>query len=47
MPYLSLTAADVKPAVRDQLIERREYITTYGEELPEIRDGMWTVSKAT
>jgi phosphoketolase len=45
--HLSRTAAYVKPALRDKLIEQRESITTYGEDLPEIRDGMWTVPKAT
>ncbi len=39
--------AYIKPAVRDKLIEHRESITTYGEDLAEIRDGMWTVPKAT
>jgi hypothetical protein len=37
----------VEQAVRDQLIEHRQFITTYGEDLPEIRDWMWTVPKAT
>jgi len=47
VPQLTQTAAYVKQAVRDKLIEHREYITTYGEDLPEIRDWMWTVGKAT
>jgi xylulose-5-phosphate/fructose-6-phosphate phosphoketolase len=38
--HLSRTAAYVKPALRDKLIEHRESITTYGEDLPEIRDGI-------
>jgi hypothetical protein len=40
-------AADFKPAIRGKLVERREYITTYGGDVPEIRDGMWTMSNAT
>ncbi len=47
LPHLSRTAAYDKPAVRDKLLEHREYITTSGEDLPEFRDGMWTVPKAT
>ncbi len=47
LPHLSRTAAYDKPAVRDKLIEHRQSITTYGEDLPEFRDGMWTVPKAT
>jgi phosphoketolase len=40
VPQLSRTAAYVKQAVRDKLIEHWQYITTYSEDLPEIRD--WT-----
>jgi xylulose-5-phosphate/fructose-6-phosphate phosphoketolase len=42
VPALSAVAAYVKQAVRDKLIEHRRYITTYGEDLPEVRDWRWT-----
>ena len=42
VPELTKTAAYVKQAVRDKLIDHRQYITTYGEDMPEIRDWVWT-----
>jgi len=50
-PSRSVPAADraaiVKPAVGDQGIAHRESLTTSGEDLPERRDGIGTVPKAT
>lgn len=38
---LGYMAAYTKQAMRDKLIEHKEYITKYGEDLPEIRDWRW------
>jgi xylulose-5-phosphate/fructose-6-phosphate phosphoketolase len=42
VPKLAYRAAYAKQAIRDRLIEHREYITAYGDDLPEIRDWRWT-----
>ncbi len=41
VPKLGYHAAYVKQAVRDKLIEHKEYIVKYGEDLPEIRNWKW------
>jgi xylulose-5-phosphate/fructose-6-phosphate phosphoketolase len=41
VPKLGYAAAYAKQAVRDKLIEHREYITRYGEDMPEIREWTW------
>ncbi len=41
VPKLRHLAAYAKQIVRDKLIEHREYITTYGEDMPEIRNWQW------
>lgn len=41
VPKLGYHAAYVKQAIRDKLIEHREYITEHGQDLPEIRDWQW------
>ncbi len=38
VPNLGCVAAYAKQAMRDKLIEHRLYITTYGEDMPEIRN---------
>ncbi len=42
VPKLRMIAAYTKQAIRDRLIEHRQYIETHGEDPPEIRDWMWS-----
>ena len=41
LPQLESRAGYVKQALRDKLIEHREYIVRHGEDLQEIRDWRW------
>ncbi len=41
LPGLGSRAAYVKQAVRDKLLEHREYIVTHGEDMPAVRDWRW------
>ena len=41
VPGLSRRAAYAKQAIRDKLIEHKEYIREYGDDLPEIKDWTW------
>lgn len=42
VPKIGSLAAYAKQAIRDKLIEHKEYITKYGDDMPEIRDWRWT-----
>jgi xylulose-5-phosphate/fructose-6-phosphate phosphoketolase len=41
VPKLGCLAAYTKQAMRDKLIEHKQYITEYGDDLPEVRDWKW------
>ncbi|MEQ1815503.1 MAG: phosphoketolase family protein [Nitrosomonas sp.] len=41
VPQLGSRAAYVKQAIRDKLIEHKQYIAKHGEDLPEIRNWQW------
>jgi xylulose-5-phosphate/fructose-6-phosphate phosphoketolase len=41
VPKLGYLAAYAKQAMRDKLIEHKQYITTYGDDMPEVRDWKW------
>jgi xylulose-5-phosphate/fructose-6-phosphate phosphoketolase len=41
VPKLGAIAAYAKQAIRDKLIDHREYVTRYGEDMPEVRDWVW------
>ena len=41
LPQLGSRAAYVKQAVRDKLIDHKNYIRRYGDDMPEVRDWKW------
>ena len=41
VPRLRRKAAYVKQAIRDKLIEHKQYIARHGEDMPEMRDWQW------
>ena len=43
VPTLGYLAAYAKQALRDKLIQHKEYIERYGDDLPEIRDWQWAI----
>src|SRR5438128_762442 len=45
VPQLGPKAAYAKQAIRDKLIEHKQYIAKHGEDLPEIRNWKWSGSK--
>jgi xylulose-5-phosphate/fructose-6-phosphate phosphoketolase len=41
VPRLGARAAYAKQAIRDKLIEHKEYIARYGDDMPEIKGWTW------
>jgi xylulose-5-phosphate/fructose-6-phosphate phosphoketolase len=41
VPGLAAHAAHLRQRVRDKLVEHREYVTRYGEDMPEVRNWKW------
>ena len=44
LPQLGSRAAHLKQALRDKLIEHRQYINMFGTDMPEIKDWKWSLS---
>ena len=42
LPHLGADAAYVKQELENKLIEHRQHVTTYGDDMPEIRNWRWT-----
>jgi xylulose-5-phosphate/fructose-6-phosphate phosphoketolase len=45
VPKLGSVAAYAKQAIREKLIEHKQYVAKYGEDMPEIRDWKWLAGK--
>ena len=41
MPHLAVRAAYAKQAIHNKLIEHKEYISRYGDDMPEIVGWSW------
>jgi xylulose-5-phosphate/fructose-6-phosphate phosphoketolase len=44
VPSLGSRAAYTKQFLRDKLLEHKDYIQRYGEDMPEIRNWRWNLS---
>src|SRR5262249_3867157 len=42
VPRLQRVAGHFKQFLRNQLVEHKQYVREYGEDMPEIRDWVWT-----
>jgi xylulose-5-phosphate/fructose-6-phosphate phosphoketolase len=47
VPGLGARAAYVKQALRDKLLDHKNYIHKYGQDMPEIRNWKWGQTLAT
>ena len=47
VPKLGARAAYAQQAIREKLLDHKNYIASYGEDMPEIRDWQWGRSGAT
>jgi len=41
VPKLGYRAAHLRQLMRDKLVEHREHVTRYGEDMPEVREWVW------
>ncbi len=41
VPKLGYMAAYVRQALRDKLVEHKDYIQEHGDDMPEVRDWKW------
>jgi xylulose-5-phosphate/fructose-6-phosphate phosphoketolase len=46
VPKLASISAYIRQYVRDRLVEHKQYIARYGQDMPEIRNWSWKGSKA-
>ena len=46
VPKLGYMAAYAKQAMRDKLIEHKQYITRHGDDMPEVKDWRWPATRA-
>jgi len=46
VPGLGPRAAYAQQAIREKLLEHKQYITQYGEDMPDIRDWTWSPAAA-
>ena len=44
VPALGPRAAYVTQAIRDKLIDHKNYVRRYGQDMPEVRDWRWSAA---